>query len=179
MAVRTAGRKSVLGSAATILASGDPSSIDTANSVEVVLIDAEQWLTSCDDDALAAGTNLAVIGQELIQFGAVTPLGDGRFHLARLLRGRMGTESAISGHSLDEIFCLIEPGSLQPIALPALSAGVEVTAQVPGGDSASVTVGTYVARIASPSGGMTVDVEARSSIDQILTNMRQRGLVGF
>ena len=179
MAVRTAARKSALGSAATILASGDPSSIDTANSVEVVLIDAEQWLTSCDDDALAAGTNLAVIGQELIQFGAVTPLGDGRFHLARLLRGRMGTESAISGHSLDEIFCLIEPGSLQPIVLPALSAGVEVTAQVPGVDSTSVTVGTSVAPIASPTGGMTVDVEARSSIDQILTNMRQRGLVGF
>jgi len=110
---------------------------------------------------------------------AVTPLGDGRFHLARLLRGRMGTESAISGHALDEIFCLIEPGSLQPIVLPALSAGAEVTAQVPGGDSTSVTIGTNVQSIASPSGGMTIDAEARSSIDQILTNMRQRGLIGF
>lgn len=53
LALRTAPRKSVLGSAETILAAADPSVIDEINSVDVLLIDMEQWLTACDDDALA------------------------------------------------------------------------------------------------------------------------------
>src|SRR3954470_15556630 len=36
-----------------------------------------EWLTSCDDDAMSAGSNLALIGRELIQFTDVTPLGGG------------------------------------------------------------------------------------------------------
>src|SRR4051812_29959245 len=71
------------------------------------------WLTSCDDDAMSAGANLALIGGELIQFADVTPLGGGRFRLARLMRGRAGTESAIPEHAIDEAFCVIEAGSLQ------------------------------------------------------------------
>jgi hypothetical protein len=46
--------------------------------------DAGQWLVSCDDDALAAGANLAAIGSELFQFGDALPLGGGSFRLSRL-----------------------------------------------------------------------------------------------
>jgi hypothetical protein len=143
----------------------------------VQLIDPDQWLTSSDDDALAAGANLALIGDELVQFGDVTPLGGGRFRLERLLRGRAGTEAAASGHAVEEIFCLIDMGSLQPITLPITSIGKEVTAQVAGGDSISLTVRPRADAIPSPSGGTTIDGEARAAIDQILATMRQHGLI--
>lgn len=129
-------------------------------------------------DALTAGANLALLGEELIQFGDVTPLGGGRFRLARLLRGRHGTEGAVSGHVLDEVFCLMETGSLQEVTLPIASIGTEVTAQVAGGNDVSLTVRPRADAISSPSGGTTVDAEARGAIDQILTTMRQHGLIG-
>lgn len=83
----------------------------------------------CDDALLAAGTNLAVVGRELIQFGQVTPLGTGQFRLERLLRGRGGTESAAGSHQSGEAFCLITRDSLVPIRLPAWAAGSTVSAQ--------------------------------------------------
>jgi hypothetical protein len=135
------------------------------------------WLTSCDDDAMSAGANLALIGGELIQFADVTPLGSGRFRLARLMRGRAGTELAIPEHAVGEAFCLIEAGSLQSIPLPITSIGTEVTARVVGGGSSSVTVSPRAAAIASPSGGSTVDTQARSTIDLILATLRQHGLI--
>jgi hypothetical protein len=177
LAVRTAPRKSLLGTAATALPAADPSGIDTTNSVDVLLIDPDQWLTSCDDDALSAGANLAIIGGELVQFGNVTPRGGGRFGLTRLLRGRAGTQSAVSSHAAGEIFCLIEAGSLQSIQLPVASIGTEVTAEAAGGSSTSLTVQARAGAIASPAGGTIVDSEARTSIDQILATLRQQGLI--
>ena len=177
LALRTAPRKSLLGNAQTILAAGDPSEIDAVNSFDVLLIDADQWMTACDDQALASGANLALLGEELLQFGEVTPLGNGRFRLSRLLRGRAGTEAAIATHTTGEVFCLIEPGSLQSVPLPVTSIGTEVTAQVPGGDSFSLTVSPRASAIASPAGGATIDDEARTAIDQILTTMRQHKLI--
>jgi hypothetical protein len=128
-------------------------------------------------DALAAGANVALIGGEHVQFGDVTPLGGGRFELARLLRGRMGTQAAISTHASGEVFCLIEAASLRSIPLPITSIGREVTAQIPGGERVSLTVSPRADAIASPSGGTTIDDEARTSIDQILATLRQKGLI--
>ena len=177
MVVRTAARKSMLGSAVTILPAADPSSMDIANSVDVQLIDEDQWLTSCDDGALASGANLALIGGELIQFAEATPLGSGRFRLARLLRGRLDTEPTIPAHAIGDTFCLIEAGSLQSIALPVTIIGKAVSAQILGGSSSSLIVRPRADGIASPSGGATVHAEARTSIDQILATMRQHGLI--
>jgi len=107
----------------------------------------------------------------------VTPLGGGRFRLARLMRGRAGTEAAIPEHAIGEAFCLIEAGSLRSIALPTTSIGTEVTARVTGGASSSLTVSARAAAIASPSGGTMVDTQARSTIDLILTTLRQHALI--
>ena len=178
MAVRTAARKSLLGSVVTILAStADPTILDTVNSVDVRLIDGDQWLTSADDAALADGANLALIGGELVQFGGVTPLGGGTFRLTRLLRGRSGTESAVSSHAIDEVFCVIETASLQSISLPISSIGTNVSASIPGGAGVSLMVRPRADPIASPSGGTTVDAEARTSINEILATLRQHGLI--
>lgn len=133
LALETARTKSVLGQSRTLLELGGTDLIDELNSVEVQLIDPDQWLTSCDDDALAAGANLAVVGSELIQFARVMPLGEGRFRLSRLLRGRGGTEWACGAHVAGDLFCLLQAGALQPIALPDWSVGATVTAALPAG----------------------------------------------
>ena len=95
----------------------------------------------------------------------------------RLLRGRSGTQPAIAEHSAGETFCVIEAGSLQSIQLPVTSIGKEVTARTSGSESVSLVVSPRADAIASPSGGATVDAEARTSIAQILATLRQNGLI--
>lgn len=123
----TAPRKSVLGTAVTCLGDGAPDLIDARNCVDVQLLDAEQWLTSCDDDALASGINLAVIGDELVQFASATALGEGRFRLERLLRGRGGTEWASGSHAVGETFCLLDAGRVAAVELPLAARGATIT----------------------------------------------------
>jgi hypothetical protein len=135
----TAVRKSVLGQALTALAGAQPYLIDASNSVDVALVDAQQWLTSCDDDALAEGMNLAILGGELVQFGDVTPLGEGRFRLARLLRGRAGTEWVCADHSAGETFCILDNSSVRTMPIPIWARGAAITAAGPSGAAASVT----------------------------------------
>lgn len=193
----TAKRKSVMGSASTALADGPTDGIDTTNSVEVELIDSTQWLVSCDDDALAAGVNLALIGDELIQFGNAEAVGTGRFRLTRLSRGRYSTEVATSTHATGDLFLLINPATLQPIGLPASARGAVVTVTCRTSESVSTAsrlvdgrslptgvfiegekvVGSRVAGIPSPVGGATVDAEVRDAVSQILGALRTHGLI--
>jgi len=65
-------------------------------------------------------------------------LGDGRFRLSRLLRGRGGTEWACTGHAVDEMFCLMRPESVRSVLLPSWSIGAVVTARTGDGVSASI-----------------------------------------
>jgi len=194
---RTARRKTVMGYAQTALADGPVEAIDTVSSVEVELVDPDQWLTSCDDDAWAAGTNLALIADEIIQFGNAESLGPGRFRLTRMLRGRYATEWATIAHGVDDLFLLIEISSLQPVVLPSMARGMVVTAtcRTSGGttsanrlvDGRSLPRGLFVqgeqvvgarqGAIITPTGGTTIDAEGRASIAQILTTLRQHGLI--
>jgi Putative phage tail protein len=115
----------VIGTALTAPPASGAALLDEHNGVEVELLNEAMWLESRSDSALAAGANLALLGDELIQFGAVTPLGDARFRLSRLLRGRRGTEWASGLHSAGEPFALIEPDSLAAIEAPLGSLGGE------------------------------------------------------
>ena len=115
--VEPASAKSIVGRVEGTLAPATADLIDERNDIIIALIDESQWLTSCDDEALAAGENLAALGKEIIQFGQATALGGGRFRLSRLLRGRGGSEWACAAHLPDEQFCLLKPGTLQRVAL--------------------------------------------------------------
>jgi hypothetical protein len=109
-AARTPARKSVLG---VLIGSAGPGE----ETIEVGLHDADQWLTCCADDDLELGDNVAMLGAEVIQFGHATSLGQGRFRLGRLVRGRAGTEPA--NHSDGEPFVMLDLAALEPICLPA------------------------------------------------------------
>jgi hypothetical protein len=130
--VRTAAQKTVIGQALSALGDGGPFLIDETLTVDVELLDPEQWLVSCDDEALVSGGNLAVLGNELIQVGQAVPIGSGRFRLSRLLRGRRGTEWASGTHSVGERFALIEQAAMRSVPLPDWAVGSEVAARVSG-----------------------------------------------
>jgi putative tail protein len=115
----------VMGEAVGALAPGGPALFDGTSSVEVELLNDSMWLESRDDAALAGGANLAAIGDELIQFGAAEPLGERRFRLSRLLRGRRGTEWAAATHEAGEAFVMIEPDRLAALEAPAAVLGGE------------------------------------------------------
>lgn len=144
IATHAARGKSLLGTAATVLGASGTDLIDDLNSVEVVLIDTDQWLTSCDDDALAAGDNLAVLGSELIQFGEATPLGSGRFRLTHLLRGRGGTEWAYGDHAAGEAFCVIQAGALTAVSMPISSIGALVSGDAKDAEASTQFAGESV-----------------------------------
>lgn len=107
-----------IGSVLTVLPPGDAALFDAIASVEIELLNEGMELLSRDDDALIAGANLALIGDELIQFGRADPIGPCRYRLSRLLRGRRGSEWAAGTHQPGEDFALIEAVTAGPVTLP-------------------------------------------------------------
>lgn len=115
----------VLGTALEVPAAAGSALIDERGRVDVELLNEAMWLESRSDSALADGANLALLGEELIQFGHAEPLGERRFRLSRLLRGRRGTEWAAGLHAPGEPFVLIEAESLAVVEAPLGSLGGE------------------------------------------------------
>ncbi|HYD36117.1 MAG TPA: phage tail protein, partial [Allosphingosinicella sp.] len=124
-AAGTTAPPATIGAALGVLPAAGPALFDARNSVEVELLNDSLWLESRSDAALASGANLAVLGDELIQFGLAIPLGDRRFRLSRLLRGRRGTEWAAGLHADGEAFALIEAESLASVDVPLGALGGE------------------------------------------------------
>lgn len=123
----TGRRRAVLGMTEGMLAAASPHLLDRTSRLVIQLAAADLPLSPGDLAGLLQGANRALVGNELIQFGVVEPLGGRRFALSRLLRGRGGTEWAIGGHGEGETFALLDD------ALVALDAAVL-------GDAASARV---------------------------------------
>jgi hypothetical protein len=119
-----------MGVARTALAPGTAELFDEVNMLEVELLHEGMTLEGRSDDALVGGANLALLGDELIQFGRVSALGDNRYRLERLTRGRRGTEWARAGHAIGDRFILIQADSLLAYDLPVakIGAGISVIA---------------------------------------------------
>ncbi len=113
----------IMGEALTVLEPGQSALLDTVGAVEVGLLNADMWLSGTTDAALVAGGNLAILGDELFQFGAAEALGENQFRLSRLLRGRRGTEWAMATHSLDERFVLLDPHTVKSLDVPGSAIG--------------------------------------------------------
>ncbi|HEY0130216.1 MAG TPA: hypothetical protein VGB57_02340, partial [Allosphingosinicella sp.] len=120
----------ILGPVLTTLPAAPAALFDRRSSVEVELLNDGMWLESRPDAALGGGANLALLGSELVQFGRAEQTGERRFRLSRLLRGRLGTEGAVSGHAPGEAFVRIDPQTLTMLPMPiaAIGATVLVTA---------------------------------------------------
>ncbi len=108
----------VIGTMLTALAPGSPCRWDRFGVADVELISDRDWLEGRSEAAVLAGGNLALVGDELIQFVEVEPLAPQRFRLRGLLRGRRGTEAAVRGHCAGERFVLIDPARMLPCDPP-------------------------------------------------------------
>ncbi|MEM8695167.1 MAG: phage tail protein [Pseudomonadota bacterium] len=116
----------ILGEARYTLGPSQSAMFDARTAVEVELLHEDMWLTGVGDEALAGGANLALLGDELFQFGLAEALGANRFRLSRLLRGRRGTEWAMAGHAAGERFVLVDAGAAKTLNAPASALGGSV-----------------------------------------------------
>ncbi|MEE4213307.1 MAG: phage tail protein [Parvularcula sp.] len=90
--------------------------------------------TNTDLVGLANGANRLMVGGELIQFLNAEPLGDKRWRLSGLLRGRAGTEPAASSEHalgttailLDDALTMLDPSKIavaHPLRIAAIGVG--------------------------------------------------------
>lgn len=127
-----------MGTLITALPAGSAALFDEVTVVEVELAHAAMALAGADDRALDAGANVALVGDELIQFGRAVQLSETRWRLARLLRGRRGSATgAASGSRFVTVAAdaavMIDPG------VAAIGGEIRVMATGVGdGDAAAV-----------------------------------------
>lgn len=106
---------SVVGKTLDPLGDANPSYIDRLNSVDIELHNDSMLLSNADDERLLAGDNIAMIGNEIIQFAEVAPLSGTRYRLSRLIRGLGGTEDETGSHLVDENFSMLNAASMLEI----------------------------------------------------------------
>jgi hypothetical protein len=80
-------------------------------------------LSATDNAGLLAGTNAALIGQELVYFRDATLTGSYTYRLSGLLRARQGTEWAMASHVSGETFVLLSAASLYKLPLQIADLG--------------------------------------------------------
>ena len=115
-----------LGTTLDVLPAGDAMLRDMANQVDVLLLDAAMTLAGSDATEASATVNLALIGDELIQFAAAVQTAPKTYRLSGLLRGRRGTEWAMAEHVAGERFVLVDADTLRPWTLPTSAIGSTV-----------------------------------------------------
>lgn len=148
--------------------------IDMVSTVEVTLVKGP--LASVTDELLIAGANRAMLGDELIQFGTATLVSGTTYTLSRLLRGRRGTEGAMTGHVADETFVLLSGAPFVPVTVADM--GIERLYRITptGGEpSASVpfTIAGASARPFSP-----VHVAGSRAGDDLTITWTRRSRIG-
>ncbi len=107
-----------IGQIATLPGAAPAAIADRAHAFEVELAHAEMTLAGADTGAIDAGANLAMVGDELLQFGEAVQLTPTRWRLSGLLRGRRATEAAIGSQAVGDRFVLIEPDSALSLDVP-------------------------------------------------------------
>lgn len=103
----TAAQKSVWGLATTVLPDALADVWDMASVLNVQIHSGE--LASVTQAQAEAGANLALIGDELVQFTTAALQGDGSYDLSGFLRGRRGSEQHIATHAVGDRFVMLSP----------------------------------------------------------------------
>jgi hypothetical protein len=117
-AVQTLNRQSVMGLSIDVLPTGTSYTWDKSSTVEVLLLAGE--LQSISELAVLNGGNACLLGEEIIQFQTATLLSPNAYRLSNLLRGRLGTEDALSSHVAGEPFVLLGASLGRELISPSL-----------------------------------------------------------
>ena len=113
--ILTLDRAATLGTCTSVLADGARDVFDRVNSLDVLLM-GEQIVSGISELSVLNGANVALVGNEIIQFASVTALADRHYRLSNLLRGRLGTEHAMATHGEAERFVLLDQ-AVRPLVL--------------------------------------------------------------
>ena len=122
--------RAILGTLAEPLAPSPALVFEGGASLTLDLVADDLAFTDTDIEGLAMGANRLLVGGEAIQFARAEPLGEGRWQLRGLLRGRGGTEpEAAAGHAaqttvvlLDDSLVPLDPAEVPPIASTRIAA---------------------------------------------------------
>lgn len=117
-ALADTGIKTPIGVVSGTLGDGPTVIFDTTTILTVTLTSLNSALESVSELLVLNGFNGAWIGSadgsegEVLQFQTATLISAGVFELTDLLRGRLGTEHAVASHGANEVFVLLQLGSL-------------------------------------------------------------------
>jgi len=134
----------VIGSVATPPGMAPATLVDRTDVLDVDLARADMMLTDADDTALDRGGNLALVGNELLAFGRAAHVGDARWRLTELWRGRRGTEAAIGTQVAGDRFVLLASDVIAAIDLPVAAIGSSVRVMASGIGDTTGPVGAEV-----------------------------------
>lgn len=114
---------------------------DTVSTVDVTMTNGVP--VAATDTEVMNGANRAMVGDELIAFVNVTPLGGDQYRLSRLLRGQRGTDPFWDTHDIGERFVLVELGGAAirvEVGAGLISATIKLKGVTFGTDLASAPV---------------------------------------
>lgn len=107
-AIAASTQRYAMGRASTVLGDFDGGDVfDEMNTVTVVLTNGSPELESSNELGMLNGANFAMVADEIIQYRDATLVGTRTYQLSGLLRGRRGTEFAISTHTTNEAFAML------------------------------------------------------------------------
>ena len=132
IAVGSTAAPAVMGRIETVPVAAGAALIDERSAVVVRLDRDDMVLEDADPDRIDRGANLAMLGDELIQFARAEPLGQGRWRLRTVRRGRRGTEAMIGTQAPGDRFVMIEPDAIRAIDLPGTAIGRSVLVMASG-----------------------------------------------
>lgn len=118
---------------------------DTTNSCQITLLNMNDALESANQAQMQNGSNLAMIGSEMIQFGDVAETTtQGTWQVNYFFRGRKGTETA--AHSAGERFVMLQREYIAyiPMQLSYVGRSLTVRATSLSGTASDITTTTFV-----------------------------------
>lgn len=113
----------VLGTTTSTLPPGPSQVWDERGSCDIAMLNPSMLLEGRSTASVLAGANLCLIGDELVQFRTAAAIGPGTYRLSGLLRGRRGTEWAMSAHTAGERFVLLSGAVLAAVDVAGLGLG--------------------------------------------------------
>lgn len=175
---------STAGTAYTELGDANANYFDYKNELVVMLDNQiDDTLETLSDAELFSGKNIAIVGDEIIQFQTATLNGDGTYSLTGLLRGMFGTEGEITNHAIGERFAIFN-GSLPSKDVEEFEIGMsqDYKAVAFGKDLADVTAesATVTAKNLIPLAPVYIEGERDGGSNLTITwHRRARGYQGW
>lgn len=114
--IETLADAGIVGVADTVLGAAETTGLwDEVNTVDVTVLQGTP--VSRSEAEVLAGENVCILGDEVLQFATVTPLGGNQYRLSKLLRGRRGTDAFWGDHAALEPFAILTTGTVKRAAI--------------------------------------------------------------